>query len=861
MMRVLLAIVLVALHVGLADAQVYTSLAGDPAGYNMGFARSDWVPGQQSILYYYGHGSSPTNNNSVRLYKPSTNTWSTIYPNSNGATGPVNRDNHNAIYVNQLDQLWVWGGTFPAGTFVRAGRFSIAGCVADPSGGPGCLLASGTNDGTPFVGVVKNFGGGTSDTGWAWSEECNCGLGYGGGNGGNNRYWVIEPNTAGSPSCNSDGTGGQPYVMCEVIGGTRPQAKTQCMTCLVAVGSDFYLAGGSTDIATPHNDLWKFDTTTRTWTQLANAPVAYGYQSMASYDSDLNLIVVHGWGPTSQPLLLAYDIDRAVWGDLSYVAAGQGCAMDATAAYAPTVKKHIYLDGNQCPSGDGNDRQWGISLSGARLAGELLLAPGLWVSRPMPPNHLDARSQFIGQTGFGPSVSGAGAKHQRFVYVPETGRIYAYSGDFNAGSPFTSSFRAEMFSYNIGATDRASSADHANWRVEHPFCGPGSGAITTGGSDETAFVWDSSRKIFWYVGGFENQVNDNLRAICLQSPFNISATWYGYTNITAVPPSGDADVPGGDILTFDPITTKRWTRPAAQYKLAINAVDAVDGQSLLGGGASTPRNAIYNAKTDEIIQNNSGSGPFGSLFVHMNVSTGTWRRYNPAVDQCTGSLDNSTLANHEQLALDPVGQYLYFIDIRDKTTGVFRLRRYNIATKQMRNFGTIPVPYSSSLPEPNYGNTGANGSRTTFPYYAGPFDSHMLFYDTVNNKVLWPATNNQGRPILLVFTPPSTPCGSDFSWSVDPMLRDRPSEVVYGSNGVYVPELNAMMQYGGFGNNSGMTQDMCPGCAVLPSQNYFWLYRFAGAGASGSATAMSGKIGAGRTIKVGAGRSLKIGNQ
>jgi len=382
-----IAVLLVSLFAGVVDAQVYMRLAGDPnsGGYSITFARSHWIPSQQSILLYYGAGSTPTGDNGLRLFKPITNSWTTIYPNSNGASGPANRDNHNSLYVPNIDQLWVWGGTFPAGTYVTEGRFKVGACATAPPNNPGCLLAQSTTYGGAFTGVIKNFGGGTSDTGWEWSEACNCGLGFGGGNGGDDRYWIIEHNTAGSPSCKSDGTGGQPYVMCEIIGGTRPPARSQCATCLVAVGADFYLAGGSVAFAPPfQKDLWKFSTATRTWTQLADAPaVTYGYQSVATYDSDLNLVVVYGWNPNNNtPLILAYDITAAAWGDLSYIAAGQQCVFNGVGSYAPSIKKHVYVGGHKCPSGDSyGPATTGISLSGARLAGKLLLAP---LSSPAP---------------------------------------------------------------------------------------------------------------------------------------------------------------------------------------------------------------------------------------------------------------------------------------------------------------------------------------------------------------------------------------------------------------------------------------------------------------------------------------------
>ena len=100
----------------------------------------------------------------------------------------------------------------------------------------------------------------------------------------------------------------------------------------------------------------------------------------------------------------------------------------------------------------------------------------------------------------------------------------------------------------------------------------------------------------------------------------------------------------------------------------------------------------------------------------------------------------------------------------------------------------------------------------SFPYYTQPRDSTMLAYDPINKVLLWPAASNTGRPILMIYHPDTK------QWEIDPMKRDNPNEVIFGSNGTFIPELNALVIYGGF---TGVGSNL----AVAP-QNNFWLYRY-----------------------------------
>jgi len=79
------------------------------------------------------------------------------------------------------------------------------------------------------------------------------------------------------------------------------------------------------------------------------------------------------------------------------------------------------------------------------VAGWLKIPLRTWVSRPYPLAGQTNHPQQIGETGYGPSPFGAGAKHQRLVWNPVNKRLYFYSGDFGGGQfGFQSSFKSDM---------------------------------------------------------------------------------------------------------------------------------------------------------------------------------------------------------------------------------------------------------------------------------------------------------------------------------------------------------------------------------------------------------------------------------
>ena len=455
-------------------------------------------------------------------------------------------------------------------------------------------------------------------------------------------------------------------------------------------------------------------------------------------------------------------------------------------------------------------------------SGWLNIPVGTWVSRPYPQAQLEARNEFIGQRGYGVN-GGAGAKHERLVYNPDNKRVYFYSGDYFV-PPFQSSFHTDMFSYDI-TKSLPDTSDSQNWILEWPYCGL-PGQVSPMHTDEAPFAFDTKHHIFWITGGFEISSEDAV-SMC-----GNGAIFYGASGIKSNPDGSPNTATStaqhsADILTFDP-ATNRYARPPAQFNHPGMTL-AQDGTPLIGG-AQTPRHSIYNPVTNEIISFGQHGG-WGNYVIRMNTDTGVWTRDGGGIggnvggDSIDGSYINDTIATHEDLALDVEHQWIYWIDTYHKNdpdpNKRFRLMRYDITNHNMASMGWITLPWSGS--QPNFCGTGNNGC-VTFPFYAAPYDSTMLVYDSINKVVLWPASSNEGRPILMIYHPDPTG-GKNGSWEIDPMNRDKPNEIIFGSNGTFIPELNVMIIYGGFGTpHSDYFASLCPSCNA--PENYFWLYRY-----------------------------------
>ena len=103
-LRVFLLGVLIALGVPVpASATVansWTEEAPDPAGTALGWFQSHWVPALHAILIW--GGGDPSGDNSVRLFDPRANSWSYLWPNTDGASGLQSRGEHVSFYARRV---------------------------------------------------------------------------------------------------------------------------------------------------------------------------------------------------------------------------------------------------------------------------------------------------------------------------------------------------------------------------------------------------------------------------------------------------------------------------------------------------------------------------------------------------------------------------------------------------------------------------------------------------------------------------------------------------------------------------------------------------------------------------------------
>jgi hypothetical protein len=322
-----------------------SSYPSDPSGHGLGFTRAH-VDKLGRLVVFGSASGGPTNDNSIRAFDGRK--WAYLWPNAYKNGGAQVRHNHVSFYIPRLNEFWVWGGshleTLPGA--LRSGRFSLTEKK---------WLTTSTSDSGAFDRILQ---GGTvflSTMSAAWAGEADMGIMFGGSVEGNatNRQWIIEPNSAGP----------EPYQIIE-FSGPRPPIRTQCMNCMVAVGSEFYLFGGAYQepggSAANRRDLWKFDGKKRTWTQLPNAPNT-GYQPVLTYDTKANALVT--WADNK---ILLYYIGEQRWSDQT--PAGLPCVGNHVGGYLASINAHLYEGGNDCPSGNGRGPQLiGISLGNVTI--------------------------------------------------------------------------------------------------------------------------------------------------------------------------------------------------------------------------------------------------------------------------------------------------------------------------------------------------------------------------------------------------------------------------------------------------------------------------------------------------------------
>jgi hypothetical protein len=222
------------------------------------------------------------------------------------------------------------------------------------------------------------------------------------------------------------------------------------------------------------------------------------------------------------------------------------------------------------------------------------------------------------------NAPGSSGKHQRLAHNPVDGLIYFLGGDHAQYdfAPYTmDSGRNEMWTYSI-KTDQ--------WAKIQPFCRT-DGTVQPARPDQVGWVFDTRRNVFWMVPGY---------------------MWGG---------SLCPNMVQGAIMSYDPLTTKRWT---------VHGTYGTNQYSVFG---------TYDHVTDTYIRlYYSGSSGTAVQIYHPNLGTdaAAWEKK---------SFPSLTVRPELCMpALNAKGRCIYFC-----TPTV--LYRYDIDPRELKAIGTVPA--------------------------------------------------------------------------------------------------------------------------------------------------------------------------
>ena len=637
-------------------------------GSGVAFVRGDVYQGK-AIVFGAGSGG-PMNNNSVRSFDGSK--WETLWPNGYSNGGAQQRHNGTLVVVPRLKQLWVFGGshleTLPGA--LRSGRFDLEKRK---------WIATSTSDHGAFDGVIAGGIGFHGNQAAAWSSDLDMGVFFGGsGNGVYDDQWIIEPNSGGPA----------PYKLTPFT-GPRPPARTQAQNLMVAVGSDFYLVGGTVGEINGRSvyrqDLWKFNAKTRAWTQLPG-PRADGYQGNVTYDPSENKLLF--WVGTG---VYTFDIAANAWANESI--SGLPCKGNQIGVYLPGIQAHFFEVGNFCSGNGDYGPGYAIALASDRRTNNRAAADSApaGTAAPMtksPRTDLPLRTWVArayntpNAPGHGVDGRGSGGKHFRLAANPVNGRIYFLGGDWS-GAPGDSSFKNSTWSYDI-STDK--------WTLEYPYCG-NAGEIMPARPDEVGWVYDTKRNVFWMLPGFMG-TDQSGPGICGKNP-------NAAKQISA-------------ILTFDP-TAKKWSNPNAAPE-PINP------------GVERSKSGVYDPVTDTIWRCTYDGG-MGMLWTVHNIAQNKWETFQTPNAQGGGYINDVHLT-HEYLAIDTVGRRIFAIDPNH-----YRLFILNMQTRSITIGAAIPNV-----------DPGKPGSLADFTIPVWDSVNRVLLYPYIRSLA-------NSRPKLLIYRP------------------------------------------------------------------------------------------------------------
>jgi len=279
-------------------------------------------------MYIYG-GYDTTHSNKLYEYDTTNDTWTQL---TSGATA---RRYHTAVAIN--DKMYVFGGWDGADDLNDLWEYN-------PSNDTWTQLTSGATTRRYHTAVATNdkmyiFGGndGTNDLNdlWEYNPSGDSWTQLTSGATAKSHHTAVVVKT----DIQSDD---KQYVTYDISNDTYalllqgPRPLKEMMLC--HVGDDIYVHGGIDDVYIS-NELWRYNTTTRTWTQLASNPVlryggcmevsdgtiyVYGGRDKYGVVNDIWKydIVTNAWTRLIDSTIRAYGAGSAIVGDIIYIAGG-----------------------------------------------------------------------------------------------------------------------------------------------------------------------------------------------------------------------------------------------------------------------------------------------------------------------------------------------------------------------------------------------------------------------------------------------------------------------------------------------------------------------------------------------------------
>lgn len=328
-----------------------------------------------------------------------------------------------------------------------------------------------------------------------------------------------------------------------------------------------------------------------------------------------------GSAKTAAPYSVTWDTTATANGAKVVTATAQDAAGNvATARINVTVQNSATPPaggGSSGGSSGGTGGSSGGSSGGTPppVTGTLSIPVNTWIARLYPPHD-------------GVSAPGRNSKDIRFALNPDDSRIYISTGDWS-GPFYSDSGRQETFSYDV-VTDR--------WAVEHPSCA--ASGVQPMRPDEIGFTYDTKRKLFWLVPGFELNLPDTC-----------------HTGVSLM---------RGSVMTFDP-ATRAWVDPRRA------------GIPSAAPGIHTY--AEYDPVTDALIVLGQDE------VLHYAIQTNQWQRV-PVRTPNIGTLRLS----ESRATIDVTGRAVYSIDNTAK-----RLLRYRIDAQALDDLGPLPAATHASV--------------------------------------------------------------------------------------------------------------------------------------------------------------------